>query len=72
MNHRVIRYEANEKTLFTVIYKDHHGEHDMSALDPCESIADLLDFIGELHVEGFITETERDSLLADCEVLVQS
>ena len=72
MNHRVIRYEADETSLYTVIYKDHHGEHDMSAQNPCESIADLLDFIGELHVEGFITAAERDSLLSDCEVLVQS
>ena len=69
MNHSIHRYEADKTTLYTVIYKDQDGEHDMSAQNPCESIADLLDFIGELHKEGFITAAERNALMADCEGL---
>lgn len=70
MNHSIHRYAANGITLYTVMYDDsRQGMLDLSAENPCESIADLIDFIAALHSEGFITETERDSLLADCEGL---
>jgi len=69
MNHFICSYKSAGQTLHTVIYKDRDGDHDMSAQNPCETVEDLCDFIGELHAEGFITETERDALLADCEGL---
>jgi len=70
MKHSILCYEANGTTLYTVMYDDsRQGMLDLSAENPCETVADLRDFIGELHAEGFITETERDSLLSDCELM---
>ena len=59
-------WDANETTVdrYTVIHTDRHGEeHDLSAQNPCESVADLQGFIRELHEQGFFSESVRDDLL---------
>lgn len=48
---------------YTVIHTDRHGDHDLSAENPCETLAELRDFIGEMHDQGFFSESVRDDLL---------
>ena len=69
MTHSILCYKDDDRTLYTVMHHHRDGKHDLSAQNPCETVEELRDFIGELHAEGFMTSSTRDSLLADCEGL---
>ena len=69
MTHSIVCYEANGRTLYTVMHHGRDGDYDLSAENPCETVEELLDFIGELHAEGFMSSSTRDSLLSDCELM---
>lgn len=60
---------AVSTTEMTVIATDKHGErHNLNAGgEPCETVADLAAFIGELCEQGAYDADTRDALLAQVE-----